>query len=78
MVGHELYDPSLEPIPGYGGKYLINKEGIVTNQCHQVLTPYKTKHGDAVELRYLGQRDRVLITDLLKRLEDKNEAVRAD
>lgn len=52
-------------IPGYGGRYYITQAGIVCNADGHIIKPIKSKDGARVELRYLGQRDRLLISDLL-------------
>lgn len=69
---HQMYSSSLRPIPGYEGSYSIDPSGVVVNKNNLVLKTFKTKNGDAVELRNKGQRERVLIKDLLKRLEDSH------
>jgi hypothetical protein len=78
MGGHKAFSDSLRPIPGYGGAYSITPEGVVVNQHNKVLKTFSTRQGEAIELRYQGQRERVLIADLLKRLEDPHANSGAD
>lgn len=60
---------SLRPIPGYDGAYQISPEGCVFNKRGWPLRSYETSRGPAVELHHQGQREKVLIEDLLKSLE---------
>lgn len=69
MSGHRMYSSLLKPIPGYDGMYLIHPSGVVVNKNHLVLRTFSTKSGEAIELRYKGQREKVLIKDLLERTE---------
>lgn len=78
MGVHNLSSGSLRPIPGYGGAYSITSEGVVVNQHNKVLKTFSTRQGEAIELRYQGQRERVLISELLKRLEDPHANIRVD
>lgn len=76
--GHKLYSSSLRPIPGYEGVYSITPEGLVVNKYNNVLKAFPTRQGEAVELRNQGQRERVLISDLLERLENSHASIRVD
>lgn len=60
-----LFDGSWSPIPGYGGTYFINREGVVCNLDKHFIKPIPSKAGMRVELRKNGQREKVLILDLL-------------
>ena len=59
-------------IPGYEGRYYIAQNGTVCNADGHVIKPIQSKDGTRVELRYLGQRDRLLISDLLTQLYEEN------
>lgn len=72
MSGHHMYSDLLKPIPGYEGVYSIHPSGVVVNKNNLILRTFPTKQGEAIELRNRGQRERVLISELLKRLEDSN------
>lgn len=78
MSEHKLFSGSLIPIPGYEGVYYITPGGEVVNRHNTVLKPFPTKRGAAVELRHKGQRERVLISELLQRLENNNDRIGAD
>lgn len=75
MGGHQLYSELLRPIPGYEGVYFIHPSGVVVNKNNRVLRVFPTKQGEAVELRNKGQRERVLIQDLLKGMENSNDSI---
>ena len=75
MGGHQLYSELLRPIPGYEGVYFIHPSGVVVNKNNRVLRAFHTKQGEAVELRNKGQRERVLIQDLLKGMENSNDSI---
>ena len=66
---------SLKPVPGYEGVYYITPSGKVVNRYNTVLKTFPTKQGEAVELRNRGQRERILVADLVKLTEDSNETV---
>lgn len=71
MGGHYLRSSELKPIPGYEGVYFIHPlRGIVVNKDNRILKTIPTKRGQAIELRKNGQRERILIQDLLKRIEE--------
>ena len=63
-----LSDGSWEPIPGYDNMYFINKDGLVCNLEGHILKPTMSKDGIRVELRRNGQRDRILVLDLLRKV----------
>lgn len=60
-----LSDGSWIPIPGYGGVYFINREGLVCNLDGHIIKPAPSKAGLRVELRRNGQREKILVLDLL-------------
>ena len=64
-----LRSKSLRPIPGYDGAYQVSPEGQVFNKKGLLLRSYETSRGPAVELHHQGQREKVLIEDILKKLE---------
>ena len=70
-----MYSELLRPIPGYEGVYFIHPSGVVVNKNNRVLRAFPTKQGEAVELRNKGQRERVLIQDLLKGMENSNDSI---
>lgn len=70
MSGHKVLSNSLKPIPGYEGVYYIHPSGRVVNKHNRVLKTFPTKQGEAVELRNQGQRERVLISELLNKMEE--------
>lgn len=72
MSGHKSFSGALRPIPGYEGVYYITPEGQVVNKHNTVLKTFSTKQGEAVELRNQGQRERVLISDLLEKVGESN------
>lgn len=72
MSGHKVFSNSLKPIPGYEGVYYIHPSGRVVNKHNRVLKTFPTKQGEAVELRNQGQRERVLISDLLEKVGEPN------
>lgn len=55
------------PIPGYKDRYFISPDGTVMNSKGHVIKHIETPDGDAVELHSLGQRDRVLVKELIRR-----------
>lgn len=78
MLGHKLISDSLRPIPGYEGVYFIHPSGRVVNKYNRVLKTFPTKRGEAVELRNRGQREKVLVSELLERMENPNESIGTD
>lgn len=68
MSERRLISKSLIPIPGYEGVYYITPKGQVINRNNVILKTFSTKQGDAVELRNQGQRERLLIRDILERV----------
>lgn len=68
ILSHKMYSGDLRPIPGYEGVYSITPYGVVVNRHNHVMKPFATPQGEAIELRNNGQRERILIKDLLERL----------
>ena len=62
-----------KPIPGYEGAYFLSLDGHVYNRAGRILREFPTSQGVAVELRHLGQREKVLLSELYKRLEKAND-----
>ena len=60
-----LSDGSWTPIPGYDGVYFINQKGLVCNLDGHTIKPAPSKAGLRVELRRNGQREKILVLDLL-------------
>ncbi len=58
---------ALYPIPGYEGIYWIDDAGNVINKSNHYMKPIKTNKGTVVELRKDGQREKVLVNELLSR-----------
>lgn len=56
----------LRPIPGYEDAYFITPDGMVVNRNNKVLKPIPSKDGPRVELRHNGQRERILVQDILR------------
>lgn len=54
-------------IPGYDGHYWIDRGGTVYNSLGHTIKPTQSKAGLCVELRKFGQREKVLILDLLNK-----------
>lgn len=75
MSGHRMYSDLLKPIPGYEDVYSIHPSGVVVNKNNLVLRTFPTKQGEAIELRNRGQRERVLISELLKKVEDSHGSI---
>lgn len=73
-----MNQPLLKPIPGYDGVYQISPDGQVFNKLGLRLKTYPSSKGRVVELRHQGQRERVLISELLERLEKSNEDIGTD
>ena len=53
------------PIPGYEDSYEITCDGRVRNKDGHIIKPIESKTGLRVELRQFGQRDRLLVSDLI-------------
>lgn len=75
-----LSDGSWSPIPGYEDIYFVNQDGLVCNLKGHIIKPVQSKDGLRVELRKFGQRERILVLDLLTKVRyntcggDTNEA----
>lgn len=54
------------PIPDYEGLYWINPKGQIRNKDGHILFQEPSKFGYKVELRKNGQRDKLLVVDLLR------------
>lgn len=63
-----LSDGSWTPIPGYDGVYFINRKGVVCNLDGHIIKPAPSKAGPRVELRRNGQREKILVLDLLSQI----------
>lgn len=63
-----LSDGSWTPIPGYGGVYFINQKGLVCNLDGHIIKSSPSKAGLRVELRRNGQREKILVLDLLNQI----------
>lgn len=55
-------------IPGYEGLYWVNRFGVVINSDGHSIKHIESKSGLRVELRKFGQRDRLLVEDLVERV----------
>lgn len=60
----------LIPIPGYEEYFIHPSTGIVVNRHNKALKSFHTKRGIMVELRRNGQREKILVQDLLERLKE--------
>lgn len=56
----------LRDIPGYNGKYLVTLEGEVYNAIGHRIKPMESRKGLMVELRKDGQRELLLVDDIVK------------
>lgn len=65
VIDLNLFDKGWRPIPGYNGAYYINAKGEVCNRDEHLIKPTLSKTGARVELRKNGQREKILILDLL-------------
>lgn len=65
-------------IPGYNRNYYINTFGVVANKRGHVLTPTMTRKGPAVDLRNNGQRERILVSELLEKVRANDVSERSD
>lgn len=63
-----LSDGSWTPIPEYDGVYFINRKGVVCNLDGHIIKPAPSKAGLRVELRRNGQREKILVLDLLSQI----------
>lgn len=54
-------------IPGYEGLYWVSRFGVVINSDGHSIKHIGSKSGLRVELRKFGQRDRLLVEDLVER-----------
>lgn len=55
-----------KPVPGFEGKYEIDVSGAVYNMKGHPIKPISTPYGVAVDLCAYGQRELLLIADILK------------
>lgn len=60
-----IHDGTWFPIPSFEGFYVINRQGIVCNINGHPIKPLQSSSGLFVELRKLGQRERLTIKELL-------------
>lgn len=60
-----MNDVTFRPIPGYEGLYWIDCAGQILNRSSHYMKPIKTNNGCMVELRKDGQRERLLIRELV-------------
>lgn len=60
-----MSDNNLYPIPGYTGLYWIDAAGNVMNRSGHYMKHIRTDKGCVVELRKEGQREKVLVRELL-------------
>lgn len=60
MPNYEMY-----PIPGYEGLYWIDNAGNVLNRSNHYMKPIQTDKGCVVELRKNGQREKLLVRELV-------------
>ena len=54
------------PIPNYEGLYWINQKGQVRNKEGHILLQEMSKFGYKIELRKNGQREKLLVADLIR------------
>jgi hypothetical protein len=58
------------PVPGFEGRYEIDAQGSVYNIKGHPIKPVRTPYGDVVDLCAYGQRELLLINDILKEVFD--------
>ena len=68
---------AFKEIPGYDN-YYTNLFGVVTNKRGHVLTTTMTRKGPVVDLRNKGQRERVLVSELLEKVRNDHAIDRLD
>lgn len=61
-----LVESNWKIIPGYEGVYWIDRAGRVKNADGHVLQTAPSKEGLRVELRKNGQRERILVSELIQ------------
>lgn len=61
------------PVPGFEGRYEIDVQGVVYNTKGHRIKPVDTPCGDAVDLCAYGQRELLLINDILKEVFSRAE-----
>ena len=61
-----ICDGTWFPIPCFEGFYVINHQGMVCNIHGHPIKPIQTSSGLYVELHRLGQRERIMVIDLLR------------
>lgn len=59
-----------KPVPGFESRYRILPDGTVFNVGGHRIKPIHTPKGDAVDLCAYGQRELLLINDILKEVFD--------
>lgn len=59
------YNRNWYPIPGYEGLYWINCKGHIRNTDGHILSQEPSKFGCKVELRKNGQREKLLVSELI-------------
>lgn len=55
-----------KPVPRFEGRYEIDINGTVYNMKGHLIKPISTPYGAAVDLCAYGQRELLLIADILK------------
>ena len=55
-----------KPVPGFEGSYEIDVNGAVYNMKGHPIKPTSTPYGAAVDLCAYGQRELLLVADILK------------
>ncbi len=60
-----MNDTTFRPISGYEGLYWIDSAGNIINRSNHYMKPIKTDKGHMVELRKDGQREKLLIRELM-------------
>jgi len=64
---------NLYPIPGYEGLYWVDvQHGGVFNKSHHCMKTMQTDKGRVVELRKYGQREKLLVSDLITKALEEN------
>ena len=68
-----MTDYELHPVPGYEGFYWIDSAGNVLNRANHYMKPIQTDKGSVVELRKNGQREKLLVREILFQIAEKEQ-----
>ena len=63
----------LYPVPGYEDLYWVDSAGNVLNRSNHYMKPIQTDKGCMVELRKNGQRERLLVREIVIQAMEANK-----